>query len=98
MPQGLTRLGSVNWATPGKSDTRLVCKTLPDRTQRSSRTSRPGRVEERTERRCFRLNMDCLRSRGRKQGEKTIGCGPIIAADQSEDDPTDCCALTRYPK
>src|SRR5262249_13748502 len=29
MPQGLTRLGSVTAATPGKSDTRLVCRTVP---------------------------------------------------------------------
>ena len=29
MPQALTRLGSWTAATPGKSDTRLVCKTVP---------------------------------------------------------------------
>src|SRR6478672_5673035 len=29
MPQGLTRLGSVTAATPGRSDTRLVCRTVP---------------------------------------------------------------------
>src|SRR5258707_11814967 len=36
MPQGLTSCGSWNWATPGRSDTRLVCKTLASGTQRSS--------------------------------------------------------------
>jgi len=30
MPQALTRLESWTAATPGKSDTRLVCKTMPD--------------------------------------------------------------------
>ena len=29
MPQALTRLGSWTAATPGKSDTRLVCETVP---------------------------------------------------------------------
>src|SRR6266436_5890675 len=29
IPQGLTRFGSSKAATPGKSDTRLVCKTVP---------------------------------------------------------------------
>src|SRR5437763_3919887 len=26
MPQGLTRLASVTWASPGRSDTRFVCR------------------------------------------------------------------------
>ena len=30
MPQALTRLGSIVAATPGRSDTRLVCKTVPE--------------------------------------------------------------------
>src|SRR5262245_2804546 len=30
MPQGLTRLGSTSAAAPGRSDTRLVCRTVPD--------------------------------------------------------------------
>src|SRR5262249_35854411 len=28
-PNGLTRLGSWSWATPSRSDTRLVCGTFP---------------------------------------------------------------------
>src|SRR5262245_3713413 len=43
MPQGLTRLGSRVLATPGRSDTRFVCSTLPARRRRSSSASRLGR-------------------------------------------------------
>src|SRR4051794_35002427 len=43
MPQGLTRWGSCNWATPGRSDTRLVCRTLADRRARSSSGSSSSR-------------------------------------------------------
>src|SRR5262245_13111354 len=30
MPQGLTRLGSVTAAAPVRSDTRFVCRTVPE--------------------------------------------------------------------
>src|SRR5262245_42810334 len=43
MPQGLTRWGSRFAATPGRSDTRFVCSTLPARRRRSSSASRLGR-------------------------------------------------------
>src|SRR5262249_34359272 len=43
LPQGVTSWGARVWATPGKSDTRFVCSTLPARRRRSSRASRVGR-------------------------------------------------------
>src|SRR6185312_16339474 len=39
MPHGLTRFGSCTAATPGRSDTRLVCRTVPDNSLRISRVS-----------------------------------------------------------
>src|SRR5262249_33519975 len=43
MPQGLTRLASRFLATPGRSDTRVVWSTFPDKRRRSSSASRLGR-------------------------------------------------------
>src|SRR5438309_4317274 len=42
IPQGLTRWGSMTLATPGRSDTKLVCSTFPDNRHRSSRASKLG--------------------------------------------------------
>src|SRR5262245_17878345 len=89
MPQGLTRWGSVTAATPGKSETRFVCKTFPDSRQRSSRASRQGRARKRAERRPLvvrdmidlrtgdRAKMELPRQsrRGEERTSMTVGKG-----------------------
>src|SRR6516165_12357275 len=43
IPHGLIKLGSWNTATPGRSETRLICKTFADIKLRSSSASMPSR-------------------------------------------------------
>src|SRR5262249_41854992 len=47
MPHGLTRWGSICCATPGRSDTKFVCRTLDDSRQRASKTSGVSAYEPR---------------------------------------------------
>ena len=44
MPQGLTRLASVRPATPAKSDTKLVCNTVPGAAALAGVSSAPAAV------------------------------------------------------
>src|SRR5262249_18645567 len=72
MPQGLTRWGSRFWATPGRSDTRFVCSTLPAGQRRSSSASRVGRNAETSRRRgrtcCLSQDfIGCSFKRGRRE-------------------------------
>src|SRR5258708_1268708 len=43
MPQAFFRVGSWNWASPGRSDARLVCRKFADIRLRSSRASSASR-------------------------------------------------------
>src|SRR5262249_33235613 len=76
MPQGLTRWGSRFAATPGRSDTRFVCSTLPARRRRSSSASRPGR------------NLGAGRRRGRTRCLSQVIIGCSFTYGQGRERPT----------
>src|SRR5262245_12878712 len=71
MPQGLTRWGSWMAATPGRSETRLVCKTLPDNRLRSSRGSRRGRTRDRAGGR-LPVRRDMIGLRNERQSARRV--------------------------